>query len=209
MTRFFDKLPFETAAQMEQLSRLMYELRENRAQILAQYKVADEAALLERIRDGRIAEHPAYEHYLSARILAASRDAVRNELRVALNIRHTEHALAHLDLKEKIDAHYADRLQAPAQLARDALTLRLTNGVAVELRIAGEQEYAVAWQWGDAQLKIDTAPLHPGLATFPNHLHDANGCVRADPLTHIDTDAWTRLRRLLDRLLIDPLLQRE
>ena len=85
MSNFFDKLPFETAAHMEQLSRLMYELRENHAQLLAQYSVADEAALLENIRDGRIAEHPAYEHYLGARILATARDAVRAELHALLN----------------------------------------------------------------------------------------------------------------------------
>lgn len=81
MTNFFDKMPFETAARMEQLSRLMYELRENRACLLAQYEVADESALLERIRGGEIAEHPAYEHYLGARVLRESHDAVRNELR--------------------------------------------------------------------------------------------------------------------------------
>jgi hypothetical protein len=80
MSSFFDKLPIETATVIERLSRLMYELRENHAQLLAQYDAADEDALLERICDGRVAEHPAYEHYLGARILAASRDAVRAEL---------------------------------------------------------------------------------------------------------------------------------
>lgn len=81
MTNFFDKMPFETAARIEQLSRLMYELRENRAHLLGQYEVADESELLGRIRGGAIAEHPAYEHYLGARVLRESHDAVRNELR--------------------------------------------------------------------------------------------------------------------------------
>ncbi len=84
MTNFFDKLPFETAARMEQLSRLMYELRENRARLLAQYAVTDEAQLLAHIRDGHIAEHPAYEHYLGAQVLRESHDAVRDELRGVL-----------------------------------------------------------------------------------------------------------------------------
>ncbi|HEY9380820.1 MAG TPA: DUF6516 family protein [Burkholderiales bacterium] len=209
MANFFDKLPFETAAGMEQLSRLMYELRDHRAQLLAQYEAADEAALLERIGDGRVAEHPAYEHYLGTCILTTSRDAVRTELQAMLNIRRAEQVLPHLDLKEKIDAHYADRLDAPVQLAQDALTLRLANGVAVELRFASEQEYAMAWQWGDAQLKIDTAPLHPDLATFPNHLHDANNSLRADPITQPGRDAWENVRNVIDALLADPLLQRE
>jgi hypothetical protein len=87
-TNFFDKMPFETAARMEELSRLMYELRENRARLLAQYEVSDESALLERIRGGGITEHPAYEHYLGARVLHESHDAVRNELRDMLAARN-------------------------------------------------------------------------------------------------------------------------
>ena len=117
--------------------------------------------------------------------------------------------MLHLDLKEKIDAHYADRLQAPVQLAQDALTLRLTNDVVIEVRFASEQEYAVSWQWGDARLKIDTAPLHPDLATFPNHLHDADDTLRADPITQPGRSAWENMRDIIDALLADPLLQRE
>lgn len=117
--------------------------------------------------------------------------------------------MLHLDLKEKIDEHYADRLQAPVQLAQDALTLRLTNDVVIEVRFVSEQEYAVSWQWGDAQLKIDTAPLHPGLATFPNHLHDADDVLRDDPITQPGRSAWENVRDIIAALLADPLLQRE
>ena len=117
--------------------------------------------------------------------------------------------MLHLDLKQKIDEHYAGHLQAPVQLAQDALTLRLMNGVAIELRFADEQEYAVSWQWGDAQMKIDTAPLHPDLATFPNHLHGADDSLRADPVTQPGRGAWENVRSVIDALLADPLLQRE
>lgn len=84
MTNFYDKLPFEAATRMEALSRLMYELRENRARLLAPYSVEDEVQLLERIRTGCVAEHPAYEHYLGARALGDARDAARDELRAML-----------------------------------------------------------------------------------------------------------------------------
>lgn len=77
MPNFYDEMDPADAQQLERLSRLMYELRENRAQILAAYNVADEVALLERIYDGSLPEHPAYEHYLSARILADTRESVR------------------------------------------------------------------------------------------------------------------------------------
>lgn len=85
MTGFFDKLPFDLATRMAQFGRLMYELREDRLQLLAPYAAADEAALLQQIRTGQIDEHPAYEHYLGARALQESYAAVRADLRALLH----------------------------------------------------------------------------------------------------------------------------
>lgn len=77
MTDFFDNLEPETAAEIDQLSRLIYELRENRNTVLRPYGAEDEAALLQQVQDGAVNEHPAYEHYLAARILADTRETVR------------------------------------------------------------------------------------------------------------------------------------
>lgn len=80
MANFFEKLDPEDALRVDRLAKLAFELRENRAALLRAYTVADEAELLERIRSGAVAEHPAYEHYLGARILAETREALRAEL---------------------------------------------------------------------------------------------------------------------------------
>ncbi len=80
MPEFFESVPFETATEIEQLARLGYELRENRQAVLQFHEVADEAALLQKIQSGEVAEHPAYEHYLAARILADTRETVRATL---------------------------------------------------------------------------------------------------------------------------------
>jgi len=112
----------------------------------------------------------------------------------------------HIALKERIDRHFAAQLDAPAQLLQDALLLRFGNGLTMELRFAGADEYAITWQWGDAQLRIDTAPLHPQLATFPQHLHDLHGGVRADPLTRPGRAPWDNARTLIEAVLGDPLL---
>lgn len=77
MTDFFDNLEPETAAEIDQLSRLIYELRENRNAVLRPYGTEDGEALLLKIQGGAVAEHPAYEHYLAARILADTREMVR------------------------------------------------------------------------------------------------------------------------------------
>lgn len=80
MTDFFDRLAFDDARELEQLSRLSYDLREARKDVLAQQAAPDESALLAGIVAGRLAEHPAYEHYLAARILADQQTAVRAHL---------------------------------------------------------------------------------------------------------------------------------
>ena len=65
---FYQGFDPEAAADIERLSRLIYELRQNRARILQPYEVSHESELVRRIADGKLDEHPAYEHYLSARI---------------------------------------------------------------------------------------------------------------------------------------------
>jgi len=77
MASFFENLDPDTAEKIAQLSRLVYELRENRNTVLQMHGAEDEAALLQRIQNGAVAEHPAYEHYLAARILADTRETVR------------------------------------------------------------------------------------------------------------------------------------
>ena len=52
MTSFFDTVDPEIAAELEQLSRLMYELRENHHAVLTPYRADDATALLARIEAG-------------------------------------------------------------------------------------------------------------------------------------------------------------
>lgn len=84
MTNFFQHVPSEAAQQIDALSRLLYDLREDRKQILAAYGVEQEQALLARIASGEIEAHPAYERYLSAKTLAQTREALRAQLRELL-----------------------------------------------------------------------------------------------------------------------------
>jgi hypothetical protein len=116
--------------------------------------------------------------------------------------------MLHATLKEALDREFAAAMLEPAELCRDALLVRLRNEVTVELRMPNASEYSIGWRWGDAELRIDTAPLHCELATFPNHLHDSAGQVRADPLTDPRDEPWVNVRAVLAALLEDPLLDR-
>lgn len=84
MPSFFESLEPEVAAELEQLSRLMYELRDNHNTVLASYRADNATTLLARIQAGEVDEHPGYEHYLSVRILDTTRETVRTVLRERL-----------------------------------------------------------------------------------------------------------------------------
>ncbi len=78
MDPFGSTLPPEEAMELSLLSRLMYESREHRRMVLDAAGVAHEQDLLDRIARGDTAEHPAYEHYLAARILDETHHAARS-----------------------------------------------------------------------------------------------------------------------------------
>jgi hypothetical protein len=191
-------------------AKTLYALRESRKAMLRQYGLASEAALLELISAGSIAEHPAYEHYLGALIIEQTRNHIRaqatEQLGGGVAIAGVE-ASVHLVLQEHIEQHYADRLSGPVQLAQDALLASFDTGLMVELRYFSVDEYSISWAWGDAQLRIDTAPTHADCASFPHHLHDADGELRADVVTVPGTPYCSNITHLIDLLLVDPLLE--
>lgn len=117
--------------------------------------------------------------------------------------------MLHIDLKEQIEATFAELQLTSVTLHRDALDVSLANGVDLTLRIISPTEYAMSWRWGDVGMSIDTAPLHDGLATWPNHLHTLDGTAVADPVTEIGADPWRNVRTLIERLTEQPLLGHE
>lgn len=114
----------------------------------------------------------------------------------------------HLDLAALIAEHFGEHLETPVDVKYDALIAHFAHGVTLEARIAAPDAYTIAWAWGEAEFRIDTAPLHPQLATQPNHLHTADGQLRADPLTRTDASPWDNLQRVIATILDDPLLEK-
>ncbi|AOJ70806.1 MULTISPECIES: hypothetical protein [Burkholderia] len=124
--------------------------------------------------------------------------------------------MLHIELKERIETTFDATRVASVTLRRDALDVSLANGVELTLRIAGPHEYAIAWRWGDAEMRIDTAPRPAGVdarapsnAAHPNHLHTPDGRVVADPVTKIGAEPWRNVRVLIERLADAPLLGHE
>lgn len=84
MADFFENIPPAAALELEKLTRLAYELREHHAAVLSEYDAGAAEGLLTRIVNGRIGEHPAYEHYLAARILDDTRQTARELIALKL-----------------------------------------------------------------------------------------------------------------------------
>ncbi|TGB35292.1 hypothetical protein [Burkholderia thailandensis] len=118
--------------------------------------------------------------------------------------------MLHIELKERIETDFDAACVESVTLRRDALDVRLANGVELTLRIANAREYAMDWRWGEAAMRIDTAPHHalPGAAR-PNHLHTPDGRVLVDPVTEFGGEPWRNVRVLIERLAEAPLLGHE
>lgn len=189
-------------------AKTLYRLREGRKALLSRYGVAEEPELLAKIRDGEIAEHPAYDHYLGALIMEQGRMQLREELLARFGGKVGEEVPAisvHLMLQERLEDSYGERMCEPVRLAQDALLLAFDTGLMMEIRYFCSDEFSIHWAWGEAELRMDTAPVHKDLPGHPLHVHRDDGAVVTVPPGMADADPWVALSRLLDILLVDPL----
>ncbi len=113
----------------------------------------------------------------------------------------------HAEFTDEIITRYGEQLADAPQQSYDAVTLTFANGLAVEIRFASADEYSFQWQSAEQAFRIDTSPLHPELATFPNHLHHSNGEMRADLFTTPGNPPWENVKAVLDAVLKNPLLE--
>lgn len=172
-TSFFDCLDYDTAKDVELLSRAIYELRESRKRVLAETGYEDETSLFNAIREGAIAEHPAYELLLAARVMDQAREDARMALRPEPGERpaHCLHAALCATLEEK----FAERITAPVELLQDALRFMLDSGHEVTARFAADDAFSIEWREGDAISRIDSAPNTTNGGQGAPHYHDATG----------------------------------
>lgn len=114
----------------------------------------------------------------------------------------------HFELATAVETAFSDQLDAPLEQKQDALVIRMKNGVVLTVHYAADDAYSLHWnhEASGVEARIDTAPLHRDLATFPNHFHTPAGRVSADPITRPDAPPVDNLQRLIGALLDDPTL---
>ena len=111
----------------------------------------------------------------------------------------------HATLADEIVSRFGEQLDGAPQIGQDALTLHFQNGLMLQARFASPEEYSIQWRVGNTEHRIDTAPLHPELSTFPHHVHDSQGKTHPDPLTIPGRSPWDNLQAVLDVILKNPL----
>lgn len=100
----------------------------------------------------------------------------------------------------------AGRLAADSRLSQDALILQFTDGLALELRFASPEEYAINRVWGRRICASTPRPCTPTSPPFPTYDHEDT--CRADPLAVPGREPWENAERVLQALLADPLLEK-
>lgn len=60
---------------------------------------------------------------------------------------------------------------ANAELHADRVRLILIDGSIIDVRYPVKEKFSFHWQRGDTIYRIDTAPHHKGISTFPRHIH--------------------------------------
>lgn len=78
---FFERIPFEAARELEEWSRLAFELREACSEVLARYGVATPGELLALLERGEIADTAAAgSDYLAASFLVTAKEDARSAI---------------------------------------------------------------------------------------------------------------------------------
>lgn len=109
--------------------------------------------------------------------------------------------MIHERLVELLNEEFGSCLAEEPKFFYDGVEVRLKNGLKLTFVYPREKEYAFSWSYGKETERIDTAPIHKGLKTYPNHYHTAKGETKEDPLTDPGKSPEENLKKVMDALL--------
>jgi len=86
MKDFFDDINDDLKGKLSEVYNEMLVLREHRASLLEPYCLGRQDELIEKIKNGEILEHPAYDHYLAIEAINKELEPMREECRKILEV---------------------------------------------------------------------------------------------------------------------------
>jgi len=97
---------------------------------------------------------------------------------------------------EIITTEFPTLIAEPPDVSPTRLRVRLVDSTLLEIRYPREDEFSFHWQQADEPTRLNTAPHHPDLSTFPRHLH-IGGRVEEDHITSSEASPEDNLRSVL------------
>lgn len=102
----------------------------------------------------------------------------------------------HEKLVELLGDELSSFIEGEPQFLYDGVKAKLKAGPDLQIIYPTEEEYLFSWEQDGLELKIDTAPLHKELPTFPNHFHRGNE-IEADTITSVKNSPEENLKKVI------------
>jgi len=103
----------------------------------------------------------------------------------------------HEKLVDLLSDELASYIDGEPQFLYDGIQTKLKTGANLQIIYPAADEYVFSWEKDGATSRIDTAPLHKELSTFPNHFHHGDE-LKDDTLTSIDNSPEENLKKVLE-----------
>jgi hypothetical protein len=85
------------------------------------------------------------------------------------------------------EEHFSEILSEEPIIFSDKVRLVFVDGSYMDIRYPVDSKYSFHWQREDEIIRIDTAPHHRQLSTYPRHMHKGKeDVVVEDSVTRID-----------------------
>ena len=164
---------------------------QTRLEILARYRATDIADLEQKISDGTVAEHPAWEDLITAENLGA-------RWRRSMTISSIYEHLRQVAREEFGDIVVSTDIETLPTGDPRKLRLHMVDGSFVDVFVSLTGRYSYHWQRldtaGGALYRHDNAPhvSWRNVSTYPRHFHD--GTEENVVASHLSSDPPTALR---------------
>lgn len=102
-------------------------------------------------------------------------------------------------LADLASIEFKDILAREPLVLTDRIRLFLTDESLMDIRYPLDQDYSFHWERKSATYRINTAPDHPEIKSYPRHLHNGfDEKVVEDTITSLQNTPEQNLRRVLN-----------
>ncbi|MCZ7402900.1 MAG: DUF6516 family protein [Candidatus Methanoperedens sp.] len=96
------------------------------------------------------------------------------------------------------EEHYSNILKEMPIICSDKVRLVFIDDSYMDIRYPVDSKYSFHWQRKDEMIRIDTAPHHKQLSSYPRHIHmGTENKIVEDTITNIDNNIEDNVKCVL------------